>query len=436
MKKIFLILLLGVITTLSSCKNSDDPTQQGSISGYDQGELSQMVYADQTSTDTDFSFTAAEAWTTIVTAPTRSSEEYNWVSVYPESGVAGPADLKIQLTANESGESRLADIKIICGESVLVISLEQSAQTEDGATPMPTVVKSVLINTEATNITEPKDSRASEEQSDVLIEAISLNILYGANNTVSKINYNNTSDNNTEIILTSDLEFVYSGDMISYRQTDGNFLPLTPVEAYLNGSGLVEYMNRTYSYIYASAAKSSAFVPEGDFYESIYNENGNLVQLLNIMESRKAVASGSLGASEDIDYDTVTYNYSWNNGNCIMVLASNLTDTINFEYTEHSNLLNVDILTLSDVMSYGTPNSWFTGLNLYGTKSQMLPSKYSRIYYVYGNKLVSSYTFEYTFGQKGELVEVAFQGSEENYIASGSYLYRSIENTGTIKITY
>ena len=145
MKRLFFLLLAAV--SLAGCdKGNDAPS---SITGYDPDQLHQTLYADQTSGPGDFTFTAAESWSTQVRDVTRSTASDTWVTLDPAQGGPGTVHMKITLSPNLTGADRKAQITIACDETTLTITVEQKATTESGGgDPEPANRKIVRIDVE------------------------------------------------------------------------------------------------------------------------------------------------------------------------------------------------------------------------------------------------------------------------------------------------
>ena len=130
MKKILFLLLAAI--SLTACDKGDDAPK--TITGYDHGLLNQTCYADQTNGAGDFTFTAAENWTTQITDVTRTASDI-WITLDPSHGGAGTVKMKITLAPNLTGKDRKATIKIVCGDTTITITIEQKGTTQSGDKP-------------------------------------------------------------------------------------------------------------------------------------------------------------------------------------------------------------------------------------------------------------------------------------------------------------
>lgn len=137
MKTLQLFLLSFVLLIAGCDKNESTPV---SITDFDPEQLNQTIYADQTATSNGgFAFTAKESWyTQIQDISTKSVSKApnsapTWVRVDPSSGGAGTVQMTISIDENNTGTDRIAEIRIISGETTLSLKIEQKAQTREEA---------------------------------------------------------------------------------------------------------------------------------------------------------------------------------------------------------------------------------------------------------------------------------------------------------------
>ncbi len=163
MRNLLLVMMLSLASMFTSCDDGSDPiAPQETITDYDKSELNQSVYADETEINGDFTFTAANAWHTIIESKTKVNDT-SWVTIDPARGDAGTIDMSITLEPNTTGEERSATIKIVCKKTTIAITIEQKATTESeekpaislflkdfSATNIPDVDRWIINDTEAT----------------------------------------------------------------------------------------------------------------------------------------------------------------------------------------------------------------------------------------------------------------------------------------------
>lgn len=101
------------------------------------GSAVQTIYADQTSVNDGqgISFKTSGPWYTEVREISRTATQPDWITLSQTSGdAAGEYTIQITLGLNNSGKDREAEIRIICGQSVITISIKQKGSTEEGKT--------------------------------------------------------------------------------------------------------------------------------------------------------------------------------------------------------------------------------------------------------------------------------------------------------------
>lgn len=140
LKKLFLtaVSTLSVAAMLTVAACSDKSTDEG-----DAAELTgntptqQTFYADETQKSGSIAFKAKTSWTASVFELTTKTEEGRvaWLSLNQYSGTAGNVALALTLEKNMTGNDRKAEIRIVCGPTVLRITVEQKATKEDGSLP-------------------------------------------------------------------------------------------------------------------------------------------------------------------------------------------------------------------------------------------------------------------------------------------------------------
>ena len=124
-----LFLLLAVV--LTSC--DEVLGTQDQIELLDDTSTSLVFNADD-SGDATIKFVADAAWTASVSeiAASKSGESLSWLKLSSYSGEAGEYTITVSLTKNFTGASRKAEIKIVCGDSEVVITVEQKGETSTG----------------------------------------------------------------------------------------------------------------------------------------------------------------------------------------------------------------------------------------------------------------------------------------------------------------
>lgn len=129
--KAFYSLLLLLAVALTSC--DEVLGTQDQIELVDGTSTSLIFNADE-SGDATIKFVAEAAWTASVSEITasKSGESISWLKLSSYGGEAGEYTITVSLTKNFTGASRKAEIKIVCGESEVVITIEQKGETSTG----------------------------------------------------------------------------------------------------------------------------------------------------------------------------------------------------------------------------------------------------------------------------------------------------------------
>ncbi|MDR2037598.1 MAG: Ig-like domain-containing protein [Bacteroidales bacterium] len=132
MKKLFFMLIAACI--LAGCSDKDDDKDDSKdIVVSDENQLTQTVYADQTSGNNSVTFTTTGTWTSSVTQT--GSGTPDWISITPDYGDVGNHTISIILDPNDTGTKRTATITITCNGQTVKITVSQSGKTQTGEIP-------------------------------------------------------------------------------------------------------------------------------------------------------------------------------------------------------------------------------------------------------------------------------------------------------------
>ncbi|MDR0830590.1 MAG: Ig-like domain-containing protein, partial [Prevotellaceae bacterium] len=154
MKKLYLFTAAVFAATIifSACEPTIEKPKDIIVD--DPAQLTQQVYADETQTSSEVSFTTTGAWTSNIseTGAVYSARQKKitsdsiWVHITPESGdTAGNYTIVITLDPNYTGEDRTATITISCNGTDVTITVSQSGHAEDGTVPEPPVMAEEII---------------------------------------------------------------------------------------------------------------------------------------------------------------------------------------------------------------------------------------------------------------------------------------------------
>ena len=137
MKKYMTILLAALAFAACDDDNGGDtPRDTIEITG---GSTSQIIYANQNAAEDGggVTFTTSGPWRAEVVDISDSRADaapsVDWVTLSQTSGdAAGEYTIQITLAMNTTGRDRKAEIRIICGSTVITITVEQRGTTEGG----------------------------------------------------------------------------------------------------------------------------------------------------------------------------------------------------------------------------------------------------------------------------------------------------------------
>ncbi len=98
----------------------------------------QTVWADETKTPKDIAFKTLAPWTATVAEAAVKAEggsEVDWLTLSKYAGEAGEVSLTATLSPNYTGQDRKAEIRIVCSDKSVVLTVEQKATKADGTKP-------------------------------------------------------------------------------------------------------------------------------------------------------------------------------------------------------------------------------------------------------------------------------------------------------------
>ena len=169
-----LFLLLAVV--LTSC--DEVLGTQDQIELLD-GTSTSLVFNADDSGDATIKFVADAAWTASVSeiAASKSGESLSWLKLSSYGGEAGEYTITVSLTKNFTGASRKAEIKIVCGDSEVVITVEQKGETSTGVVAKK--IKEIVYKETDNSSVDTNDTPYEEEYS--------LKFSYGNDGSVARI---------------------------------------------------------------------------------------------------------------------------------------------------------------------------------------------------------------------------------------------------------
>lgn len=160
--KAFYSLLLLLAVVLTSCDEVLGTQDQIELS--DGTSTSLVVSADE-NLEAIIKFTADASWSASVeeVASSKVGESLSWLKLSSYGGEAGECTITVSLTKNFTGASRKAEIKIVCGESEVIITVEQKGETSAGTVAKQ--IKEIIYNETDNSSVDVGNSQYEEEYS-------------------------------------------------------------------------------------------------------------------------------------------------------------------------------------------------------------------------------------------------------------------------------
>lgn len=207
--KTFYSFLLLMAVALTAC---DEVLTEKLIQLADGTSTSLVFDADATG-ETTIKFTADEAWTASVNevASSKSGESISWLTLSSYAGNAGENSITVNLLKNFTGETRKAEIKIVCGDSEVVISVEQKGEASTGA-----VVKKIkeIVYKETDNSSIDTDRTSHEEE-------YSLKFSYFEDGSVARITKEETDSYGEKSSITYNFNYDIVGEIqVEEKESD------------------------------------------------------------------------------------------------------------------------------------------------------------------------------------------------------------------------
>lgn len=209
MKAIYSLLLL-VVVSLAACNESIT----SKLLQLADGTSTSLVFNADDSGDATIKFTADAAWTASVSevAASKSGESISWLKLSSYGGEAGDNTITISLIKNYTGASRKAEIKIVCGDSEIIITVEQKGETSTG-----TVAKKIkeIVYKETDNGSVDTESTPYEKE-------YSLAFSYYEDGSVARITKNITDYNGYNSTITYNFNYDIVGE-IQIEEKNSNY---------------------------------------------------------------------------------------------------------------------------------------------------------------------------------------------------------------------
>ena len=189
------LLLMAVMLTACDGKLTEKLLQLAD------GTSTSLVFNADESGDATIKFVADDSWTASVIEVTasKSGESISWLKLSSYAGSAGDNTITVSLLKNYTGASRKAQIKIVCGDSEIVITVEQKGETSTGNVAKQ--IKKIVYKETENSAVDSNDTPYEEEYS--------LNFSYDKNGSVARIIKEGRTKYNSEK-YTNTMTFDYS----------------------------------------------------------------------------------------------------------------------------------------------------------------------------------------------------------------------------------
>ncbi len=219
LKKGLLLALLLIGVAMANCGDGDDGGSK-TIELTGGTQTTQVVFADETTTNGGIKFTATEPWAATVSevATTKATAgRVDWMELSAYSGGAGEFTLTMTLQPNLTGKSRKAEIRIVCGDTTIVIVVEQKGTKEDGTTPESPDDPNVSTNKLITKVEIDSYTHEGEFDGTNIME-----FTYDDQKRLMKMVETGVDETSTgeKIPTVSTIVFTYDNNKVSYEWTD------------------------------------------------------------------------------------------------------------------------------------------------------------------------------------------------------------------------
>lgn len=294
MKKLVYLVLALCVAFVSSCTESED-SGNISISG------NKSISSSSEGGDFKVSFTAVDAWYASVTRVTKS-DTLDWISISPDSGMAGECTVDVSVSPNNGSESRKAGIVISCAGETVTVTVTQKGSSDDEGNVVPDTA--VVVNPQRMlRRIQNCDGTLQEDE-----------ILLGSGG--DKLTYMEITGRNE------------NGELTYINRIRLNYTPYNSVEindhaeVYTNGEE--ETYNDKYVYVLNDEGMVDYF--EGAPGKKFLYDNGRLVK-----------AYGN-----DDDY-IFSYDFVWDNGNLTSMAAGSYDEQFVYSKYPSDRISGLDI---------------------------------------------------------------------------------------------
>lgn len=367
LKKSLFLALLTIGVAMASCSDGDDESSK-TIELTGGTQTTQTVFADETTPNNGIKFTATEAWTATITevATTKAAAgRVDWVELSAYSGGAGEFTLIMTLQPNLTGQSRKAEIRIVCGDTTIVIVVEQKGTKEDGTTPESPDGPDVSTDKLITKIEIDNYIYTGEFDGTDVVD-----FTYDDQKRLTRmvVTEEDETSEGEKITTVSTIVFTYDNDKVSYEQTDvedGVTSPYKPTGSITLDENCRAVSGTGRDYEYKDKVEEYTFT-----YSLEYNAYGYLERSVRVEDS-----------------DSEEERLIWSNGNLVSVWWGDGYGTSNpdaIDRAQYGSVLNKTNLDLNWIIALnsegfdfatGDTNKMFPMLGYTGKRSTNMVEK-------------------------------------------------------------
>lgn len=410
-------IALLAMAALAACGDDGDGDKSLKLTGGTRKE--QTVYADQVQKAGGINFTATADWTATVSAVATkaAADEVDWLTLSAYSGGAGEYSLTMTLEPNLTGRDRKAQIRIVCGESVITIVVEQKGTKEDGTLPDGG-------NTQGRRISRIRQDNYFLNGSKVEFDGTeTYDFAYDADGRVTRIVQTEVDETSgipgvSSITTVNTVAITYGDKSVAYEISSTENGVASPYKS--TGSIVLDQKGRAVSGVCKDYDFKDHVYEFKSSYSLHYDAESRLVRALIHEEEETA------GTDEE--------RLTWENGNPVQVWwgspqpGADIIDKARYGSVANNANLDLNWMLALDTEGFafaaGDPAQIFAALGYVGVRSAMMAETVSESEYIGRNV----YKYVYNTDSEGLPVSVTRTVTNESYHPE-LYLDRKFEIT-------
>lgn len=295
MKNFVYLVIALCVAFVSSCTESED-SGNISISG------NKSISSSSEGGDFKVSFTAIDAWYASVTRVTKS-DTLDWISISPDSGVAGECTVDVSVSPNNGSESRKAGIVISCAGETVTVTVTQKGSSDDDDNVVPDTA--VVVNPQRM-----------------------LRRIQNCDGTLQE----------DEILLGSEGDKLAQMEVTGYENGELTYIDRIRLHYTLDNSVEINY----YAEFYTNGEKEETY---NDRYVYVLNDDGTIGYCEEAPDRKFVYDNGRLVKAYSMDDGYATsYDFVWNSGNLTSMASGSYDEQ--FVYSKYlcdrSSILDIN----------------------------------------------------------------------------------------------